>query len=100
MGKSDHQDIIAVVRAEDLGALQKLLSRPKGKSSKISLGVVGPAKKLNVNGQDDDGLTPLHHAALSGNVRIISLLLENGAVVNVPDKKVGGLVLCARVLVL
>ena len=87
MGKSDHQDIIAVVRAEDLGALQKLLSRPKVKSSKISLGV-GPAKKLNVNCQDDDGLTPLHHAALSGNVRIISLLLENGAVVNVPDKKV------------
>ena len=83
MGK-DHQDVVAAVRAEDLVALQKLLSRPKGKSSKIGLGSV---KKLNVNAQDEDGLTPLHHAALSGNVRIISLLLESGAIVNIPDKK-------------
>ena len=87
MGK-DHQDIISAVRAEDIVSLQKLLTRPKGnKPAKISLGSASSKLKFNVNAQDDDGLTPLHYAALSGNVRIISLLLENGAVVNIPDKK-------------
>uniref|UniRef100_A0A3B3XT97 Uncharacterized protein n=1 Tax=Poecilia mexicana TaxID=48701 RepID=A0A3B3XT97_9TELE len=47
----------------------------------------GATKRVNVNIQDADGLSPLHHAALSGNKELISLLLEAQAAVDIKDHK-------------
>uniref|UniRef100_A0A3Q2EAL2 Uncharacterized protein n=1 Tax=Cyprinodon variegatus TaxID=28743 RepID=A0A3Q2EAL2_CYPVA len=49
--------------------------------------LLGAAKRVNVNIQDADGLSPLHHAALSGNKELISLLLEAQAAVDIKDNK-------------
>uniref|UniRef100_A0A3B4G8I3 SH3 domain-containing protein n=1 Tax=Pundamilia nyererei TaxID=303518 RepID=A0A3B4G8I3_9CICH len=49
--------------------------------------LLGAAKRVNVNIQDADGLSPLHHAALSGNKEMISLLLEAQAAVDIKDHK-------------
>uniref|UniRef100_A0A3B3ZDB0 Uncharacterized protein n=1 Tax=Periophthalmus magnuspinnatus TaxID=409849 RepID=A0A3B3ZDB0_9GOBI len=49
--------------------------------------LLGAAKRVNVNIQDADGLSPLHYAALSGNKELISLLLEAQAAVDIKDNK-------------
>ncbi|XP_045569100.1 caskin-1-like, partial [Salmo salar] len=49
--------------------------------------LLGSAKRVNVNFQDTDGFAPLHHAALSGNLELISLLLESQAAVDIRDQK-------------
>uniref|UniRef100_A0A3Q3IFJ9 Uncharacterized protein n=1 Tax=Monopterus albus TaxID=43700 RepID=A0A3Q3IFJ9_MONAL len=49
--------------------------------------LLGAAKRVNVNIQDADGLSPLHYAALSGNKELISLLLEAQAAVDIKDHK-------------
>ncbi|TMS23792.1 Caskin-1 [Larimichthys crocea] len=49
--------------------------------------LLGAAKRVNVNIQDADGLSPLHHAALSGNKELIALLLEAQAAVDIKDHK-------------
>uniref|UniRef100_A0A8C2J1I7 Caskin-2 n=1 Tax=Cyprinus carpio TaxID=7962 RepID=A0A8C2J1I7_CYPCA len=65
MGKD--QELLQAVKTEDLMTVQKLLQRPKpGKASRFS---------------------PLHHAALNGNVEVISLLLESQAMVDIRDQK-------------
>ncbi|KAM7394517.1 hypothetical protein PAMP_021314 [Pampus punctatissimus] len=51
--------------------------------------LLGAAKRVNVNIQDADGLSPLHHAALSGNKELISLLLDAQAAVDIKDHKDG-----------
>ena len=47
-------------------------------------------KGAEVNKADDDGLTPLHRSARKGNVEMVSLLVANGADLNVKDRWVGG----------
>ena len=43
------------------------------------------AKGADVNAKDEDGLTPLHRAALAGHKEIVELLITNGAEVNAKD---------------
>ena len=43
-------------------------------------------KGAEVNKADDDGLTPLHRSARKGNVDMVSLLVANGADLNVKDR--------------
>ncbi|KTF81397.1 hypothetical protein cypCar_00031891 [Cyprinus carpio] len=81
MGKE--QELLQAVKTEDLITVQRLLQRPKQGKAKL----LGAAKKVNVNFQDTDGLSALHHAALNGNVEVISLLLESQAVVDIKDQK-------------
>uniref|UniRef100_A0A672MDI8 Caskin-2-like n=1 Tax=Sinocyclocheilus grahami TaxID=75366 RepID=A0A672MDI8_SINGR len=81
MGKE--QELLQAVKTEDLITVQRLLQRPKQGKAKL----LGAAKKVNVNFQDTDGLSALHHAALNGNVELISLLLESQAVVDIKDQK-------------
>ncbi|KAM7151467.1 caskin-1 isoform 3-T3 [Macrochelys suwanniensis] len=81
MGKD--QELMQAVKAEDVGAVQKLLQRPKPGKAKL----LGSAKKVNVNFQDTDGFSALHHAALNGNTELISLLLEAQAAVDIKDNK-------------
>lgn len=42
-------------------------------------------KTQDVNGLNGDGKSALHLASMNGNVKIIKLLIENGANVNVLD---------------
>nr|DBA19298.1 TPA: hypothetical protein GDO54_015159 [Pyxicephalus adspersus] len=81
MGKD--QELLQAVKAEDLGMVQKLLQRPKAGKAKL----LGSAKRVNVNFQDPDGFSALHHAALIGNTELISLLLEAQAAVDIKDNK-------------
>ncbi|XP_049647415.1 caskin-1 isoform X2 [Accipiter gentilis] len=81
MGKD--QELVQAVKAEDVAAVQKLLQRPKPGKAKL----LGSAKKVNVNFQDTDGFSALHHAALNGNTELISLLLEAQAAVDIKDNK-------------
>ncbi|XP_029707064.1 caskin-1 isoform X5 [Takifugu rubripes] len=81
MGKD--QELLQAVKTEDLLTAQRLLQRPRPGKAKL----LGAAKRVNVNIQDADGLAPLHHAALSGNKELISLLLEAQATVDIKDHK-------------
>uniref|UniRef100_A0A8B9UJS7 CASK interacting protein 1 n=1 Tax=Anas zonorhyncha TaxID=75864 RepID=A0A8B9UJS7_9AVES len=81
MGKD--QELVQAVKAEDIAAVQKLLQRPKPGKAKL----LGSAKRVNVNFQDTDGFSALHHAALNGNTELISLLLEAQAAVDIKDNK-------------
>ncbi|XP_049901422.1 caskin-1-like [Epinephelus moara] len=81
MGKD--QELLQAVKTEDLQTAQRLLQRPRPGKAKL----LGAAKRVNVNIQDADGLAPLHHAALSGNKELISLLLEAQAAVDIKDHK-------------
>ncbi|XP_029945726.1 caskin-1 isoform X3 [Salarias fasciatus] len=81
MGKD--QELLQAVKTEDLLTVQKLLQRPRPGKAKL----LGSAKKVNVNFQDTDGFSPLHHAALNGNLELISLLLESQAAVDIRDQK-------------
>ncbi|XP_056256683.1 caskin-1 isoform X3 [Seriola aureovittata] len=81
MGKD--QELLQAVKTEDLLTVQKLLQRPRPGKAKL----LGSAKRVNVNFQDTDGFSPLHHAALNGNLELISLLLESQAAVDIRDQK-------------
>ncbi|XP_077380551.1 caskin-1-like isoform X2 [Festucalex cinctus] len=81
MGKD--QELLQAVKTEDLLTVQRLLQRPRPGKAKL----LGAAKRVNVNIQDADGLSPLHHAALSSNKEMISLLLEAQAAVDIKDNK-------------
>ncbi|XP_068770177.1 caskin-2 isoform X2 [Struthio camelus] len=47
--------------------------------------LLGSAKRLNVNYQDADGFSALHHAALGGSLDLIALLLDAQATVDIKD---------------
>ncbi|XP_072916324.1 caskin-1 isoform X1 [Hemitrygon akajei] len=81
MGKD--QELLQAVKSEDVPAVQKLLQRPKQGKAKL----LGSAKRVNVNYQDLDGFSALHHAALNGNTELISLLIESQAMVDIKDNK-------------
>ncbi|XP_078274257.1 caskin-1 isoform X6 [Rhinoraja longicauda] len=81
MGKD--QELLHAVKTEDVPAAQKLLQRPRQGKAKL----LGSAKRVNVNYQDLDGFSALHHAALNGNTELISLLVESQALVDIKDNK-------------
>ncbi|XP_035389227.1 caskin-2-like isoform X1 [Electrophorus electricus] len=79
MGKE--QDLLLAVKNGDLLLAHKLLAKIKVNRNKI----LGSTKKLNVNYQDADGFSALHHAALAGTNDLLSLLLEAQATVDIKD---------------
>lgn len=79
MGKE--QELVLAVKNGDVASTQKLLAKVKTSKSKL----LGSTKRFNVNYQDSDGFSALHHAALSGNSELISLLLEAQATVDIKD---------------
>ncbi|XP_015211935.1 caskin-2 isoform X2 [Lepisosteus oculatus] len=79
MGKE--QDLLQAVKNGDLPSAQKLLAKIKAGRTKL----LGSTKRLNVNYQDSDGFSALHHAALTGTTDLISLLLEAQATVDIKD---------------
>ncbi|XP_078426917.1 caskin-2 isoform X1 [Cetorhinus maximus] len=79
MGKE--QELFQAVKNGDMSSAQKLLTKIKASKSKL----LGSTKRLNVNYQDSDGFSALHHAALSGSTDLISLLLEAQALVDIKD---------------
>ncbi|XP_076607897.1 caskin-2 isoform X4 [Chaetodon auriga] len=79
MGKE--QDLLQAVKSGDLLSTQKLLSKLKTSRNKL----LGSTKRLNVNYQDADGFSALHHAALTGTTELLSALLEAQATVDIKD---------------
>ncbi|XP_075998819.1 caskin-2 isoform X3 [Genypterus blacodes] len=79
MGKE--QDLLQAVKSGDLTSTQKLLSKLKANRNKL----LGSTKRLNVNYQDSDGFSALHHAALTGTIELLSALLEAQATVDIKD---------------
>ncbi|XP_068192264.1 caskin-2-like isoform X2 [Antennarius striatus] len=79
MGKE--QDLLQAVKSGDLPSTQKLLSKLKHNRNKL----LGSTKRLNVNYQDSDGFSALHHAALTGTTELLAALLEAQATVDVKD---------------
>ncbi|XP_030610594.1 caskin-2 isoform X2 [Archocentrus centrarchus] len=79
MGKE--QDLLVAVKSGDLLLAHKLLSKVKCNKTKL----LGSTKRLNINYQDSDGFSALHHAALTGTVELLSLLLEAQATVDIKD---------------
>ncbi|XP_067427489.1 caskin-2-like isoform X2 [Thunnus thynnus] len=79
MGKE--QDLLQAVKSGDLLSTQKLLSKLKSNRNKL----LGSTKRLNVNYQDSDGFSALHHAALTGTTELLSALLEAQATVDIKD---------------
>ncbi|NWI70283.1 CSKI2 protein, partial [Todus mexicanus] len=75
------QELIQAVKNGDVASVQKLVAKIKASKSKL----LGSAKRLNVNYQDADGFSALHHAALGGSLDLISLLLEAQATVDIKD---------------
>lgn len=79
MGKE--QDLLVAVKNGDLLQAHKLLSKVKCNKTKL----LGSNKRLNINYQDSDGFSALHHAALTGTTELLSLLLEAHAMVDIKD---------------
>uniref|UniRef100_A0A8C1CW03 CASK interacting protein 2 n=1 Tax=Cyprinus carpio carpio TaxID=630221 RepID=A0A8C1CW03_CYPCA len=79
MGKE--QDLLLAVKNGDLPLAHKLLAKIKTNRNKL----LGSTKRLNVNYQDQDGFSALHHAALTGTTDLLSLLLEAQATVDIKD---------------
>ncbi|XP_055085746.1 caskin-2 isoform X2 [Periophthalmus magnuspinnatus] len=79
MGKE--QDLLGAVKSGDLLLAHKLLAKVKGNKAKL----LGSTKRLNVNYQDPDGFSALHHAALTGTTELLSLLLDAQATVDIKD---------------
>ncbi|XP_029456382.1 caskin-2 isoform X2 [Rhinatrema bivittatum] len=75
------QELIRAVKNRDLPTVQKLVAKIKASKNKL----LGSTKRLNVNHQDCDGFSALHHAALSGSPELISLLLETQAAIDIKD---------------
>lgn len=79
MGKE--QDLLLAVKNGDILSAHKLLAKIKANRNKL----LGSTKRLNVNYQDTDGFSALHHAALTGTTDLLSLLLEAQATVDIKD---------------
>lgn len=79
MGKE--QELLVAVKSGDLLLAHKLLAKVKCNKAKL----LGSTKRLNVNYQDADGFSALHHAALTGTTELLSLLLEAQATVDIKD---------------
>ncbi|NWX84101.1 CSKI2 protein, partial [Nothoprocta pentlandii] len=75
------QELIQAVKNGDVPCVQKLVAKIKASKSKL----LGSAKRLNVNYQDADGFSALHHAALGGSLELLALLLEAQATVDIKD---------------
>ncbi|CAD6994189.1 ankyrin repeat domain-containing protein 17 isoform X2 [Ceratitis capitata] len=80
MGKD--QDLLEAARIGNIAVVGKLLEQISKRSS-------GPFSSFrrspNINSQDVNGYTPLHHACLNGHINIVRLLLANNAAPDMPD---------------
>nr|DBA27902.1 TPA: hypothetical protein GDO54_008343 [Pyxicephalus adspersus] len=79
MGREN--ELIQAVKNGDVATVQKLLAKVRSSKNKL----LGSTKRLNVNYQDNDGFSALHHAALSGNSELLILLLDTQAAVDIKD---------------
>uniref|UniRef100_H3CLZ1 CASK interacting protein 2 n=1 Tax=Tetraodon nigroviridis TaxID=99883 RepID=H3CLZ1_TETNG len=75
------QELLQAVKSADLQTTTKLLSKLRTSRSKL----LGSTKRLNINYQDSDGFSALHHAALTGTTELLSALLEAQATVDIKD---------------
>jgi euchromatic histone-lysine N-methyltransferase len=68
--------------------LSALLLFPQRASNLATVQYLIQEAKCNVNAEGEDGRTALHHAARMGELQIVKMLVEAGAVVE--KKNVGG----------
>ena len=65
-----NKKLLEAIKKNDLQLVQKLIK-----------------SGADINFKDEKGLTPLHYAAVSGNIDLVKYLVENGADVCAKDKK-------------
>lgn len=53
----------------------------------VVLALLQPESRADINAQDQEGLTALHHAACRGHVEVVQLLLNHQADARIPDTK-------------
>ena len=58
----------------------------QGTSSRIEYILRSCPEYVQLNGADEDGMTPLMHAASFGHVRVVHLLLKYGSDIEIQDK--------------
>ncbi|CAF0792935.1 unnamed protein product [Adineta steineri] len=75
-------ELLDAVKSSNISSIQRILSKCRSGKSNI----VSP-KKINLNFQDDNGMSSIHEAAVAGNIEILKLLIDNGANVNLKDNK-------------
>ncbi|XP_048575372.1 caskin-2 [Nematostella vectensis] len=76
------QELLQAVKVNDTATVRKILAKIYSAKSKK-----GSKSKYNLNFQDEDGFTALHHASLTGNTEIVMALLDMQCNVNARDKK-------------
>nr|XP_018667422.1 caskin-2-like [Ciona intestinalis] len=76
MGKGE--ELLEAIKCQDISVVQKILHKGKGK-------ILGSSKKVNVNFQNEEGLSPLHQASLHANVDIVCLLIDANATLDLQD---------------
>jgi hypothetical protein len=77
IGLSDHQNDDVPVRKKKIPGMTPLMHASKGSHLKCVTALL--QAKANVNAEDEDGMRPLHFAALSGDYDIGAALLAAGA---------------------
>ncbi|GAB1602391.1 caskin-2-like isoform X1 [Argonauta hians] len=95
MGKD--QDLTNAIKNQDISTIQKILAKAvkpvKNNGNKMrtlerkSLELINSKAKFNVNYQDADGVSYLHHAALMGNTEVLNLLLQTSIDITLKDNK-------------
>jgi ankyrin repeat protein len=74
-GAETDSDLFDAVAREDVKKVESLINSHRNRSREL------------VNIRDSNGSTPLHRAVVSGNPRLIRLLVAAGADVNAPDRR-------------
>ncbi|XP_035696073.1 caskin-1-like isoform X4 [Branchiostoma floridae] len=81
MGKD--QELLQAAKNQDVVTMQRLVAKARAAKPKL----LGSSKRINLNFQDQDGFSALHHVALNGNSEILRQLLEAQAMVDIKDNK-------------
>jgi ankyrin repeat protein len=84
---AEAQRILAASPSANAGSGALIAAARHGRLAAVELGL---ALGLPIDGRDDDGLTPLHHAARNGHLEVVRALVERGASLVARDARYDG----------
>jgi ankyrin repeat protein len=81
-----YKDVLTWLKSLNKKDYNNFLSWVLGAHKNIDVIIKFLNEKADVNIQDeDDGWTPLHYASINGDEKIVSILIKNGAKINIQD---------------